>query len=463
MQKLSAPAASTITGWKSTQEDDFDGPYGLTKFVGECDLPTDKGMFRLRSYRYQGMKIVSRCGETVQEYVEMEPVVIYKGKLEGNTQAVVRVHDQCFTSEVMGSKRCDCKEQLDLALEYIQEHGGAVVYMPQEGRGIGLAYKVAAYELQDGGLDTVDANRHLGFGDDERSYGCIPYILKDMGIKGVQLVTNNPFKIMQLTDLGVNIVGRMPSLVPANKHNEQYLRTKASRMAHAISFDDDAANYESTAQSQEGSTATVPSSSSSSSTLQRFGALSVARAITAMAKGQPVVVVNKEGTEGGVLCVGAAKASESTLAMLMQHGGGMVMAPMSRETHDALCKEGASLRLASDDPASPAAAPFSPTHRALTLRELAAPSARAHHFSSPGYVVPIRVGDVTSAARERAEEAAVDLAELAGLSPVAATTELVAADRLSRMSLEELVSFAEEHKLVVTSAEDIAHLRAASA
>jgi len=107
-------------------------PEGITTFIAECHMPTDRGMYRLRSYRYKGAKMVWRNGERVLEWTEMEPVVMYHGELRGQEGVVVRVHDQCFTSEVLGSKRCDCKDQLDMSLSYIQTHGGAVIYMPQE-------------------------------------------------------------------------------------------------------------------------------------------------------------------------------------------------------------------------------------------------------------------------------------------------------------------------------------------
>lgn len=187
--------------------------------------------------RYKGAKIVVRNGERVIEWTEMEPVVVMHGDLRGKEKVLVRVHDQCFTSEVLGSKRCDCKEQLDMAMLHILQNEGAVIYMPQEGRGIGLANKIAAYELQDGGLDTVDANRHLGFEDDERSYSCVPFILQDMGIESVQLITNNPYKIHHLKDSGVKIDSVTPSIVVPNMHNLKYLRTKAERMAHLLSLD----------------------------------------------------------------------------------------------------------------------------------------------------------------------------------------------------------------------------------
>lgn len=196
---------------------------GCTSFVSECGLPTDKGRFRLRAYRYHGSD------------KSHEPVVMVAGKVRGREGVPVRVHDQCQTSEVFGSKKCDCREQLDMSLRYIQENGGgAVIYLAQEGRGIGLANKVAAYALQDGGLDTVDANRQLGFEDDQRTYDCVDFILRDMGIKSVQLMTNNPFKIEWLRALGIKVDGRIPVEVTSNEHNHGYLEAKAARMSHLI-------------------------------------------------------------------------------------------------------------------------------------------------------------------------------------------------------------------------------------
>eukprot|EP00611_Tribonema_gayanum_P019364 TRINITY_DN333_c0_g1_i1.p1 TRINITY_DN333_c0_g1~~TRINITY_DN333_c0_g1_i1.p1 ORF type:complete len:266 (+),score=76.74 TRINITY_DN333_c0_g1_i1:71-868(+) len=191
-----------------------------TSFVSECALPTSKGLFRLRAYRHQGRK-------------RHEPVVMVAGEAKGEG-VHVRVHDQCQTSEVLGSKRCDCREQLDASLKHIQAHGGAVIYLQQEGRGIGLANKVAAYALQDGGLDTVDANRALGFGDDERSYECVPFILEDMGVRSVKLMTNNPFKVDSLRELGVNVLGNIPIVIPTNEHNAKYIQSKVQRMGHLI-------------------------------------------------------------------------------------------------------------------------------------------------------------------------------------------------------------------------------------
>jgi len=228
-------ATSTAGETYNEGSGDDDTAEARTEFVAECKLPTDRGLFRLLSYRYRGAKLVVRNGERVLEWSEMEPVVVVNGDPKGKSGFVVRVHDQCFTSEVLGSKRCDCKEQLDMALQHIIENEGALIYMPQEGRGIGLANKIAAYELQDDGMDTVDANRHLGFDDDERSYRCVPFILDHMGVESVRLITNNPFKIEELSGLGVRIDSVQPSFVEPNAYNEKYLRTKVERMAHLLS------------------------------------------------------------------------------------------------------------------------------------------------------------------------------------------------------------------------------------
>ena len=184
----------------STNAMSFDeSSIGDTEFIAETKLPTGSGFYRLRGYRH-----------SVDGGVPSEPVAICFGDIEGREKVPVRVHDACFTSEVLGSLKCDCKQQLQLAMEYIQENDGMVIYLHQEGRGIGLANKIAAYALQDTqGLDTVDANRALGLPDDVREYTAVANILEDMGIRSIQLMTNNPRKVATLERLGVKIEGRL--------------------------------------------------------------------------------------------------------------------------------------------------------------------------------------------------------------------------------------------------------------
>jgi 3,4-dihydroxy 2-butanone 4-phosphate synthase/GTP cyclohydrolase II len=145
------------------------------------------------------------------------------------------VHSECLTGDVFGSRRCDCGNQLHAALQQIQSEGaGILVYMRQEGRGIGLAAKIRAYKLQEDGLDTVEANEKLGFPSDLREYGLGAQILVDLGVRDIRLLTNNPKKVIGLEGYGLNIVDQIPIRVPANPHNEKYLETKKLKLGHLL-------------------------------------------------------------------------------------------------------------------------------------------------------------------------------------------------------------------------------------
>lgn len=188
------------------------------EFVAETALPTVRGTYRVRAYR--------------DRVDGSEPLAILHGDVVGRRDVLVRVHDECLTSEVLGSLKCDCREQLEVALERIRDEGGVVIYLRQEGRGIGLANKIAAYALQEGGLDTVDANRALGLPDDARSYDSAADILADLGIESIRLMTNNPRKIERLASLGVQVAERVGASIEANLHNVGYLAVKRARMGH---------------------------------------------------------------------------------------------------------------------------------------------------------------------------------------------------------------------------------------
>jgi GTP cyclohydrolase II len=166
-----------------------------------------------------------------------EHMALIMGDVKGRENVIVRVHSECFTGDVLGSLRCDCGEQLDRAMQIIAQAGqGVILYLRQEGRGIGLPDKLRAYNLQDEGLDTVEANLRLGHEPDERDYTVAALMLRDLDIRSVNLITNNPKKINELRGLGIAVGQRTPIEVPARPENLRYLRTKAKRMDHLLQF-----------------------------------------------------------------------------------------------------------------------------------------------------------------------------------------------------------------------------------
>jgi GTP cyclohydrolase II len=186
-----------------------------------ADLPTRFGLFHIVAFEN------NRDGK--------EHVAITKGDVIGAADVAVRLHSECLTGDVMGSLRCDCRDQLEAALKKISElERGMVLYLRQEGRGIGLVNKIRAYSLQDEGLDTVEANLALGFRDDERDYEVAAHMLRALKIKSVQLMTNNPKKINQLMRYGIHVNGRIPHIMKPNDHNRFYLETKAVKSGHMI-------------------------------------------------------------------------------------------------------------------------------------------------------------------------------------------------------------------------------------
>ena len=187
----------------------------------EADLPTQYGHFHIIPFR--------------QKSNGLEHVVLYKGKWEHDEPILVRMHSSCVTGDIFSSRRCDCGEQLHQAMQMIEKEGkGLVVYLNQEGRGIGLMNKIAAYKLQEQGEDTVDANIHLGFQPDEREYGVGAEILREMGVSKLRLITNNPVKRVGLESYGLEIVENIPIVIEPNEYNRRYLETKRTRMGHKL-------------------------------------------------------------------------------------------------------------------------------------------------------------------------------------------------------------------------------------
>ncbi|MBR5395934.1 MAG: bifunctional 3,4-dihydroxy-2-butanone-4-phosphate synthase/GTP cyclohydrolase II [Bacteroidaceae bacterium] len=187
----------------------------------EADMPTADGHFHIIPFR--------------QKSNGLEHVVLYKGEWREDEPILVRMHSSCMTGDIFGSQRCDCGEQLHKSMRMIEREGkGLIVYLSQEGRGIGLMNKIAAYKLQEQGDDTVDANIHLGFRPDEREYGVGAQILREMGVGKIRLITNNPVKRVGLESYGLTIVENVPIVVEPNEYNRRYLETKRTRMGHKL-------------------------------------------------------------------------------------------------------------------------------------------------------------------------------------------------------------------------------------
>ena len=183
-----------------------------------ANLPTKYGKFKIKAYKdgnQEHLAIMSQDFETLDA-------------------PFVRIHSECLTGDTLGSLKCDCQNQLDLSLKFIAEQGGLVIYHRQEGRNIGLVNKVNAYALQDQGRNTIQANLELGFGEDDRDYSIVGHIFKDLGVKKLKLITNNPKKIEYVESLGVEIVERIPAITKSNKYNEGYLFTKKEQMGHML-------------------------------------------------------------------------------------------------------------------------------------------------------------------------------------------------------------------------------------
>lgn len=183
-----------------------------------ANLPTKHGNFKIKAYKQNNQEHLALLSEN----------------FSSDDIVNLRIHSECLTGDVFGSIKCDCQNQLELAISYIAKYGGMIIYHRQEGRNIGLLNKVNAYSLQDEGKDTIEANLALGFKEDEREYSIVEYILKDLNIKKINILTNNPAKLEFLESLDVKIVERIPTIVEPNCYNKEYLKTKKEKMGHLL-------------------------------------------------------------------------------------------------------------------------------------------------------------------------------------------------------------------------------------
>lgn len=487
-------------------------------YVAETNLPTEIGQFRIRAYRIEEWESAVPHPLGAGAGLGSEPCVIYstdkppfgtkEGERGGAKRVPVRIHDQCFTSEVFGSQRCDCKEQLNMSLHYIRENGGAIIYLQQEGRGIGLANKVAAYALQDVGLDTVDANTHLGFPEDARQYGVVPSLLKDLGIDSIRLITNNPRKVERLTALGVDVDGTIPLVVPeTNQYNRKYLEAKHNRMNHsnfgallatspesAISSTYSNVNVEVLIEQKKKSVAeeyindgeemaaaavavALMDDPNQTGVIAAedgycFGRKSVEDGIAAVARGELIVVVDDESRENeGDFIMAADKCTPETMAEFIRYSSGVICIGMEGKRMDELKLP--PMTVNNEDPKGTAfsvsvdatsahgiTTGISATDRARTSVMLGKEDATASDFHRPGHIFPLRAKEGGVLTRDGHTEAGVDFARLAGSSPMGLLCEIVSEENPVEMArLPELKRFCKKHGYVLTSIADLQQYR----
>ncbi len=213
--QLKLVSVADLIAWRRRREQ-------LVRFIREVSMPTEYGLFRLRLYHS-----IIEHGEHL--------ALIHGDVSSADPAPLVRVHSECLTGDVFGSQRCDCGSQLHVAMARVAAEGhGAVLYLRQEGRGIGLAHKIHAYALQDSGLDTVEANVQLGFDADHRDYCAAAQMLQDIGVKKVRLLTNNPLKVIGLEQFGIVVEDRLPIVIEPSEYNQTYLQTKKAKLGHLL-------------------------------------------------------------------------------------------------------------------------------------------------------------------------------------------------------------------------------------
>lgn len=402
-----------------------------------------------------------------------------------------------------------------MALRYIQKHGGFIIYLQQEGRGIGLANKIAAYALQDVGLDTVDANLHLGFAEDCREYGVVKSILEDMKVSSIQLMTNNPRKVEKLTQLGITVDRTLPMVVPAaNPYNFKYLETKEKRMNHAnlaTLLAQDPQAVEKQLKQRQGNGAMAPlvemphlaaeyinnGTEMSANAVQVslmtddvedivtedagveakedgycFGRQSVEDAIAAVGRGEMVVVVDDMNRENeGDFIMAADLCTDLDMARIVRYSSGVVCIALEEERLKEL--ELPPMVTNNQDPKGTAftvtvdatkehgiTTGISASDRSTTIQLLAKADSVATDFHRPGHIFPLRARKGGVLARDGHTEAAVDLAKLAGRAPAGVLCEIVSEENPTEMMrLPEIKRFCQRHGFVLTSIVDLQQYR----
>ena len=418
---------------------------GTVRRVVSTRMPTKWGVFQTLGFERE----ISNRVETALAIVIGDP-----GDLTAEAP-LVRVHSQCLTGEALGSLRCDCAEQLEIAMRAISDEGrGLVIYEHQEGRGIGLMAKLEAYALQDEGLDTIEANLALGFMADHRDYSFPAAILHNLGISRVRLLSNNPSKSRSLADAGIQ-VARVPCEAAPNPHSVSYLRAKKERMGHTLSL-------------QEGESI-GPIGPIGPINDERSYFEGIETAIRELRAGRMIVVVDDEDRENeGDLTMAAEMVTPEAINFMATHGRGLICLAMTPERLDELelapmardntALGGTAFTVSIDAKAPGMTTGISAYDRAQTIKSAIDANCGAEDFARPGHVFPLcaRAGGVLE--RRGQTEAAVDLASLAGLYPAGVICEIVNDDG-TMARVPDLIQFCKKHDLVMVTVADLARYR----
>src|SRR5258706_1853984 len=362
---------------------------------------------------------------------------------------LVRIHSQCFTSEVLGSPRCDCNDQLDLAMRAIVEEGrGLLIYEHQEGRGIGLMAKLQAYALQDLGIDTVQANHALGFTADSRDFSLPAAILNELGVRRLRLLSNHPAKAAALRAAGIEVVAELPCEVQPTALSLPYLRAKKEKMGHTLGLGE---------------------KSPGARKIEASEFASIEAAIGELRAGRMIVVVDDEDRENeGDLTIAAEKITPEAINFMATHGRGLICLAMTGERLDELglvpmvrhntAMGGTGFTVSIDLKGRGVTTGISAHDRAETITAALDPNIDPDEFGKPGHVFPLRARDGGVLVRRGQTEAAVDLASLAGLYPAGVICEIVNDDG-TMARVPDLVRFCKKHGLLMISVAELARYR----
>jgi len=415
---------------------------GAVRRVALTRLPTRWGLFTALGFE-RDLSNGSRRIETA--------LAIVLGDLAADQPPLLRIHAECITGEMFRSLRCDCADQLDIALREIGREGrGLVIYEHQEGRGIGLMGKLQAYALQDRGLDTVDANLALGFPVDCRDYSLPAAILHELGVHRVRLLSNNPDKVRALSAARIEVIERVQCEGEPTPHSFGYLRTKKERLGHSL---------------------TLTPAARCIQPCDPFEFASVTEAIHALQAGHMVVVVDDEDRENeGDLTMAAEMITPQAINFMATHARGLICLAMTPQRLDDLqlpqmapkntALGGTAFTVSIDVKGHGVTTGISAYDRAQTIRSAIDARSAAQDFARPGHVFPLaaRPGGVLE--RRGQTEAAVDLARLAGLYPAGVICE-IAKDDGTMARVPDLVAFCRRHQLLMITVADLVRFRAA--